>query len=277
MDSQLREIPLEKILVENEFNSRHDLIPMDVIELARNIKERGLIQPVLVIPYSGVPGKEYKLIAGFRRTLAHRVNNMPTIQAIVRNDLQDEEEQLIVNLSENLNRADLNILEEAHVLMRLQKYGWSKTEWETRLGRSWPWIDIRLKLLELPGEVQAEIKNGQIKQAEIRKLFQIYVTSGEVKLYEAVKKVKDAMASGKKSEEIDLSDKTNKQSKRMRTRTEMHELQDIIRENFGNGLHTRILAWASGEISTEELMVDMQIANKYVPIKIPEHLDKYNG
>ena len=247
-------IPLNDILADENFNCRGHIAPIDVVSLAKDIQERGLIQPVTVapLPEGHESGKKYRLIAGYRRYTAHKVISKPDIDSIVREDMADEAAARFFNLAENLQRTDLTIVQEAKALVRLKEVGVGEVEAAERLNVSRGWIQIRYMLLALPVEVQAEVEAGYITQTQIRELYTIHKKYSEEELFAAVRKLKDAKITGKKDVTVNPN-LTKPTAKRHRKRGEIQQMMDHIQVNIGNGLHTRCLAWASGEISDSDL------------------------
>ena len=163
----IKQIPLDDIHADAEFNCRGDILPIDVHDLALDIKERGLLQPVIVSPYTeeqeAETGYKYRLIAGFRRFTAHRVIQEKRILCIIRPDMVDEAEARLLNLTENTQRKDLNILQEARALTGLRALGVGEFDIAKRLGKSRGWVQVRCILLKLPEELHQEAAAGLIK------------------------------------------------------------------------------------------------------------------
>ena len=131
-----------------------------------SVRERGLLQPVLVRP---VPGGTYELIAGERRWRAAQLAELETIPAIVRP--QEDAASLELALIENMAREDLNPVEEARAVAALvEELGLSKEEAGRRLGRSRVAISNLLRLLDLPDEALELIESGQLTQGHGRAL-----------------------------------------------------------------------------------------------------------
>ena len=249
-------IPLSEILADDDFNCRGKIVPIDVVDLAKDIQERGLIQPVTVAPY--IEGSyKYRLIAGFRRFSAHLVIQRSEIDAIIREDMIDEKECRFFNLSENLQRTDLTIMQEARALQHLQAVGVGEHDAADRLNKSRGWIQVRYLLLKLPKEVQKEVEAGFIKQTQIRELYSLYKNHSIEKLYAAVRKIKDAKIMGRDLVTVD-PDKLSPKAKRIRKRPEIFEMMAHVVQYADNGLHTRCLAWCAGEINDDELFDSLQ-------------------
>lgn len=257
----IKQILLDEIHADSDFNCRGDILPIDVHELALDIKERGLLQPVIVSPYTeaqeNILGYKYRLIAGFRRFVAHRVIQANRILCIIRPDMVDEAEARLLNLTENTQRQDLNILQEARALTCLRALNVNEFDIAKRLGKSRGWVQIRCILLKLPEEVHEEAAAGLIKQTQIRDLYTIYLRDGKDTMFEAIKRIKTAGVRNKKIPTINPG-KTDVNVKRQRTRIEMFQMIERMLENDMGGLQTRALSWATGEITTGELFKDME-------------------
>jgi ParB/RepB/Spo0J family partition protein len=258
--TQLHDIPLSEIHMDEQFNCRGPIAPIDVVDLAKDIEQRGLIQPVTIAPYPADKQKElgykYRLIAGYRRFTAHKILKKATVSAIIRQDMQDEAAARFFNLSENIQRKDLNILQEAQAISRLREIGVTEHDAANKLGKSRGWIQVRYMLLDLPQEIQQEVAAGFISQAQIRELYTIHNISGKNKCMEAAKKLKEARQNGRV---VSVNpNKTAPKAKRHRKRDEIFLMMEHIQDNVGNSFATRCMSWAAGEISDEELFGDVR-------------------
>lgn len=134
-------------------------------ELADSIKENGLIQPIIVVK----KGSGYRIVAGERRWRASRLAGMSVIPAIVRDltDLQTMEQALI----ENIQRQDLNPLEEAYAMDRLMKeHGLTQEKLAQTLGKSRPAIANTVRLISIDESIQDFIRNGDLSAGHARAL-----------------------------------------------------------------------------------------------------------
>ena len=261
-DDKFVQMPMSDIYVDEDFNCRKRITPIDVVDLAKDIKKNGLLQPVIVSIQSDEQqaenGKSYRLIAGFRRYKAHLVNKEDTILASIHpGGVLTEKEARFLNLSENLHRQDLNILQEAWAMLSLYQVGVTQEEAMARLGKSRGWIQIRFMLLELPAEVQKEVAAGYITQPQIRQLHKLHKKGTREELHEAVKRLKDARDRGEKSQ---ISEPKSERSKvkRHRGKQEIFNMQDHIRESIGNNFGTRCLGWAGGVVSDGDMIKEIQ-------------------
>lgn len=258
--NQVLNIPLKDIFADEDFNCRGTIAPIDVVNLAKDIEQNGLIQPVTVVQLSNdhESGKKYKLIAGYRRYTAHKIIKKDTINAIVNSDMLDEKKARLFNLSENLQRQDLNIVQEAKAIKCLVDLGMTIEYIAKELSKSFTWVQVRSMLLALPEKIQAEVAQGYVAQLQIRDLYTIYRDHGEEQVIEATKQLKEAKARGENGVRIRAPNGKKKNSKRIRTRHEIIEMLFHIQDAVGNGLHTRGLAWAAGEINDKELFNDIK-------------------
>jgi ParB family chromosome partitioning protein len=148
VEPELREVPVE-LITPNPRQPRRTFDERTLVALADSVKERGLLQPVLVRP---VPGGTYELIAGERRWRAAKLAQIATVPALVRP--QGDAESLELALIENMAREDLNPVEEAHAcLLLVEELGLTREDVGRRVGRSRVAVTNLLRLLELPDEV----------------------------------------------------------------------------------------------------------------------------
>ena len=132
-------------------------------ELAESISEHGVIQPVLVRPAKN----GYELVAGERRYRAARRAGLAEIPAIVRE--LDDRSNMLFALIENMQREDLNGMEEARGLQEMQEaYGLTQEQVAKTVGKSRPYVANALRLLKLPPAVQAMVEDGSLSAGHAR-------------------------------------------------------------------------------------------------------------
>lgn len=157
-------IPVEEIRPHPD-NPRKHFEEEKLKELAESIKECGIVQPLVVVQVEA----GYQLVAGERRWRAAKLAGLETVPAVVR-DLT-EQQILEVMLLENLQREDLNAIEEAKAYGRLiQESGWTQEELGGKIGKSQGYIANRLRLMELPAEAQENISRGILSPSQGRAL-----------------------------------------------------------------------------------------------------------
>lgn len=138
----------------------------DLAELADSIRSRGVLQPILVRPAPGAAGR-YEIVAGERRWRAAQRAGLHELPAVVQ-DL-DEVEVLEIGIIENVQRADLNPLEEAMGYQALiDRFGRTQQEIAEVVGKSRPHIANMLRLLGLPEEIQGMVRDGRLSAGHAR-------------------------------------------------------------------------------------------------------------
>jgi ParB family transcriptional regulator, chromosome partitioning protein len=160
-----REIPLHHI-ERNPFQTRKHFDDQQLVELGTSIAATGVVQPILVRPLAG---DRYQLIAGERRWLASQLVGKPTIPAIVRS--VSDEQAMEITIVENLQRADLNPMEQARAFNRLSHdFKMTQEQMAQRTGKNRATIANFLRLLRLPGEVQGKVESGELSFGHARAL-----------------------------------------------------------------------------------------------------------
>ena len=163
------EIPLDHI-ERNPFQTRTRFDDAKLAELAASIAATGVVQPILVRPL-GVPNR-YQLIAGERRWLASRRVGKSTIPAIVRQ--VSDEQTLEITIVENLQRADLNPMEQARAYQRLShQFQLTQEQMATRTGKERASVANFLRLLRLPETVQQKVESGDLSFGHARALLSL--------------------------------------------------------------------------------------------------------
>jgi ParB family transcriptional regulator, chromosome partitioning protein len=139
-------------------------------QLADSIKQHGVLQPLLVRPIAG--GGGYQLVAGERRWRASRMAGLSVVPVVVKE--LDDEQVVAIALIENLQREDLNPVEEAEGYRTLmEKFSLTQEEVSQRVGKSRPVIANALRLLSLPGDVLEMVKDGRLSQGHARTLLAV--------------------------------------------------------------------------------------------------------
>lgn len=156
------------LLVRNPDQPRRIFTEADIEDLANSIREKGVLQPILVRPAPGQPGK-YQIIAGERRWRASQRAGLHTVPVIVR-DL-DDLEVLEIGIIENVQRADLNGIEEARAYkVLMERFGRTQDALAQVVGKSRSHIANMLRLLALPEVVQDHVLQGRLSVGHARAL-----------------------------------------------------------------------------------------------------------
>jgi ParB family chromosome partitioning protein len=163
-------VPVEDIRP-NPNQPRRDFDKAALQELAESIRESGVLQPILLRALTGEPSR-YELVAGERRWRASQLAGKADIPAIVR-DMTDDQ-SLAIALVENLQREDLNPIEEAVGMGQLQeRFGLTQEDLAKRLGKSRPALANTLRLLQLPEPMQDDIRGGRLSAGHGRALLAV--------------------------------------------------------------------------------------------------------
>ncbi|WP_025323650.1 ParB/RepB/Spo0J family partition protein [Deferrisoma camini] len=161
---------------------RQDFDPEALDELAQSIREKGLVQPVIV---RQDPAGGYELIAGERRWRAAQLAGITEVPAILRH--ADDEEVLELALVENLQRQDLNPVEEALAYrVLIERIGLTQDELARRIGRSRPAVANALRLLTLPDRALTALRSGRITAGHARAILSLEDEADRLGLLEEI-------------------------------------------------------------------------------------------
>ncbi len=173
-DQETREVfslPLDA-LRPNPEQPRRTFSEASLAELAASIREQGVIQPVLARPIRGVGPAEYEIVAGERRWRAAKLAGLTAVPVLVRE--VDDEQSLALALIENLQREDLNPMEQAAGLhMLISRFGLSQETLARKVGMSRPAVANTLRLLGLPEPMRADLAAGTMTAGHARALLSL--------------------------------------------------------------------------------------------------------
>jgi ParB family chromosome partitioning protein len=171
---RIANLPVD-LLQRGKYQPRTDMRPESLQELADSIKAQGLVQPILVRPLPGRNSGEsqrYEIIAGERRWRAAQMAGLAEISVVIR-DVPDEA-TLAMALIENIQREDLNPLEEARALSRLiEEFGLTHQAAAEAVGRSRAAVSNLLRLMELADEVKELLEQRRIEMGHARALLSL--------------------------------------------------------------------------------------------------------
>jgi len=163
------------------FQPREDFDSQQLEELAQSIREKGVIQPILVRR----KGEDYEIIAGERRFRAANSLNLKELPIIVKD--ADDQDSLELSLIENIQRQGLNPIEEAHAYKYLiDKFNVTQDKISEVLGKARASVTNTLRLLKLPQEIQDEIKKNRISFAHGRALLEVEDDNQQLRLLEKI-------------------------------------------------------------------------------------------
>ncbi len=231
---QIRQIPLDHIK-RNPFQPRTQFSHDELEELMSSIKEHGLLQPLVVTP-AGADGS-YQLIAGERRFRAMSILGEKTAPVIIRQ--ATEQQQLELAIIENIQRQDLNAMEEASAYARLaDEFGLTQEEIAAKVGKSRSQVANTIRLLMLPKEIRDAVVEGKISASNARTLLALPTDEERLKLFHTlisegltVRQVEDRVSVRRPS---DLKD-PNVADIEFRLRDQLHCRVEIKRNQRGVG------------------------------------------
>lgn len=244
--SEMKPLKISEIYSDETFNCRGEITPISVTDLMQSIERDGLMQPIIVQPYHKIEGKIWRILAGHRRFLACQLLRWETINCIINSDISPTQ-AITLNLIENLQRKDLNMYQEAKAI---EKYGHiPQDEIAKMLGRSRGWVQVRKHLLQLPEEAHILAAAGFLTAEHIMDL-QHLTKEQALQALEVIKVTR----LGGSSQRIKLREpKKRKSVRKVRETSDIFHMQEVMKNNFGNGMATRILAWCGGAITDNEL------------------------
>jgi len=184
-------ISIEKI-APNPFQPRKHFEEHALEELARSIKEDGVLQPIIVSEVAGGDDTEqtYQIVAGERRWRAAKIAGLRDIPAIIKN-VGEEKEGLRIALLENMQREDLNPIELALGLKRLAtEFSMRQDDIASRIGKSRQLVGNTIRLLSLPQEIQEDIAAGVVSENHARAMLALSGDELQLKLWREVREHK---------------------------------------------------------------------------------------
>jgi ParB family chromosome partitioning protein len=168
---ELANLPVD-LLQRGKYQPRVDMRQESLEELAASIKAQGIVQPIVVRPVDGAaPGESqrYEIIAGERRWRAAQIAGLAAVPAVIRR--VPDEAAIAMALIENIQRENLNPLEEARALERLiSEFGITHQQAADAVGRSRAAVSNLLRLLELPDEITAFVERRELEMGHARAL-----------------------------------------------------------------------------------------------------------
>lgn len=229
LDAELRELPLD-LIHKGRYQPRRDMDEEALQELSDSIRQQGVMQPVVVRP---LDNGEYELVAGERRWRATQMAGLERIPALIRQ--VPDEAAIALGLVENIQRENLNPIEEAGALYRLQEeFGLTQQQVADAVGKSRTTITNLLRLMGLTEEVRVMLEHGDLEMGHGRALLglpaeqqapvarQVVSKSLSVRQTEAlVRKALEAGNAGQKAQEAKRED------------PDIRHLQDRLADRLG--------------------------------------------
>jgi ParB family chromosome partitioning protein len=222
-----------KQIIPNRYQPRTNFVEDELEGLAQSIKEHGVLQPIVVRRKGdGV----YELIAGERRLRAATIAGLSTIPALVRNS--NDEKSLALALVENIQRENLNPMEEAKAYSRLMgEFGLTQDLVASSVGKDRSSIANILRLLGLPKEIQQFIESCSLSLGHAKVLAGVSSPSAQIQL---AKRIVSGQLSVRQTEQLVAGQKSGGSRKHPKTEpNKFHHLEDQLRKHFGTKVQVR--------------------------------------
>lgn len=227
LDGTLKHLPVE-FLQRGKYQPRRDMHPEALEELAESIKAQGVMQPIVVRP---IGEDRYEIIAGERRWRATQLAGLDKIPAVIR-EVADET-AVAMALIENIQREDLNPMEEAMALKRLQdEFELTQQEVADAVGKSRTAVTNLLRLLNLSEEVKTMLEHGDLEMGHARCILTLEPMKQREVAHTIVAKglsVRQAEALAKKAQE----EKKPKPEEQVSASKDMKRLEENLGEHVG--------------------------------------------
>jgi ParB family transcriptional regulator, chromosome partitioning protein len=256
-------LPCDRIYYDSSFNCRGPFTLQSISDLTDSIQQIGrILAPIWVQPavdVIGVPsGYDYRLIAGHRRYQAvATLLKWPKIPATVVLGLTERQARLI-NLTENLERKDLNPLEEALAIKNIPwPDGMTIRNVARELKRDTRWVHARLRLLDLPDEVQQMTAARRVSLLDLEVICRKQTPQEQIKAAEAIA----ASKRGRGKKAFFVGENLSRSFRRRRNKTEINRMIAKMLDASITGLAPRALAWCAGHITEEELQTEFVVTS----------------
>ncbi|MBO1582081.1 ParB/RepB/Spo0J family partition protein [Bacillus sp. XF8] len=245
-EEKIQEIALNE-LRPNPYQPRKNFQKEAIQELAASIKEHGILQPLIV--RKSIKG--YEIVAGERRYRAAKEARLETVPAVVRE--LNEQQMMEFALLENLQREDLNPMEEALAYqMLMDELNVTQEQLAKRLGKSRPYIANYVRLLTLPSFVQEMIADGNLSMAHGRTLLTI---KDEEQLKSLLKRIEKEGLNVRQLEQIvqQMHQRVSRETKKVKQERNIffEERETLLREKFGTGVKIKETKKEKGKIEIE--------------------------
>ena len=236
----IKEVSVKKIKP-GRFQPRSNFDNQKLDELTKSIKKQGVLSPILVREF-GL--NEYEVIAGERRLRASKMAGLETIPCLV--DQKKDQDALISALVENLQREDLNPVEEAMGLDRLKReFGLTQDEVASSTGKARSTIANSLRILTLPKSVLEMLSQGTIEKGHAKLLASMSPDDAEI----AAKKIIKEKLSVKDLSSLTSKKTTNKTNKNKTKDTDILNIEREMSESFGHRVEIETKNKKSGKVS----------------------------
>ncbi len=244
VDSELRHIPID-LIQRGKYQPRTDMHEEALQELADSIKVQGVMQPIVVRPLEG--GDRFEIIAGERRWRATQIAGLDTIPAVIR--LVGDESAIAMALIENIQREDLNPIEEAMALKRLQEeFSLTQQEVAEAVGKSRTTVTNLLRLMSLNYDVRLMLERGDIEMGHAKALLGLQPEQQS----DASKAVAGKGLAGRQTEAMVrklIENKPLQQQEPARENPDIVRLQESLSERIGARVEIQHTNKGSGKLT----------------------------
>ncbi len=225
-------------IVPNKHQPRLVFKDIDIEELSKSIKENGVIQPLVVMRVEGEGKDTFELIAGERRLRASKLAGLKEVPVVVK-EVENEETLLELAIIENVQRTDLNPIEEAEAYKKLiDKFGYTQEETANKVGKKRSTISNLIRLLKLPQFLQDDISNDLLSEGHARCLLRLEDDTASAKEIRDLI-IKNAL-SVRQTEKLVRKLLTSPSSIKTKKSNKSLELSDSYITTYMNQLETRL-------------------------------------
>ena len=241
---RLSQIPVD-LIRQGKYQPRKSMNPQTLNDLADSIRKQGVVQPILVRPVRSSRTDAYEIVAGERRWRAAQMAGLQEIPAMIM-DIPDQA-AVCIALIENIQREDLNPLEEAHALARLSKeFDLTHESIAEAVGKSRSTVTNLLRLLELHPEVQNLIQEDKLEMGHARALAGLALE----KQPDIARRIVKQSLSVRGAEQLvrKIQAGRTKHGKQQKTDPNIRHLQDNLSERLGAEVQIRYSSKGSGTV-----------------------------
>lgn len=243
VDGTLKHLPVE-FMQRGKYQPRRDMHPEALEELAESIKNQGVMQPIVVRPVQGA-ATQYEIIAGERRWRATQLAGLDSIPVVIR-DVPDET-AIAMALIENIQREDLNPIEESLALKRLQEeFELTQQEVADAVGKSRTAVTNLLRLLNLSAEVRKLVEHGDLEMGHARCL----LTLNEAQQKELARVIIAKSLSVRQAEALarKVQQEENQDNSLPAQSSDIEKLQESLAEHVGVPISIQCNAKGKGKL-----------------------------
>jgi ParB family chromosome partitioning protein len=230
----------------NPFQPRKSFDEDKLAELAQSVTQHGILQPLIVRP----AGDGFELVAGERRLRAAKLAGLERVPVVIK--ALSDREMMEIALIENLQRQDLNPLEEAEAYKRLmEEYSYTQEQLAERVGKSRSAVANTLRLMMLHTDVRQEVASGRLTEGHARAILALPLE----KQPEAARKAVELGLSVRETERLAGQD-TKRSHRRTTDRAEVKDgyiadLEDRLRQRCGTAVHVRVATKGGGKLEIQ--------------------------